>query len=200
MANKKPNISSINDVGSKKNVDDIMNGKNPNDSNHESLSNVYKQDPSSSDYETNFEDEDQLKGPLSLWIGAMVVGILLIIFATIPILSPFSNLLNKIGYYIIYLPGALVFPLIVGIWIGIKTSKRRIMHSIKSSFINSVYASIIYVIAMSIIYITLHYTSTLLSSITIMDFVEKVSVIPVGIVIILSIIISVFRSARKRVQ
>ncbi|ASI13468.1 multipass membrane protein [Candidatus Mancarchaeum acidiphilum] len=160
-----------------------------------SLSNVYEQ----KSYETDFTEEGEISGPLTLWIGAMVVGIVLIIASTLSIFGPVQSIMYKIGYYIIYLPGTFIFPLIVGAWLGNKTARPNMLKSIKASLINSIYASIIYSIAVLIIYLILYYTSNLLSKITVSNFSTMIIGIPILIVIIVGAVINFLRSARHHI-
>ncbi len=160
-----------------------------------SLSNVYEQKA----YETDFSEEGEISGPLILWIGAMVVGFVLIIASTFNVFGPVQSMMYKIGYYIIYLPGAFIFPLIVGAWLGNKTAKRNMLKSIKASLINSIYASIIYAIAVLIIYLILYYTSNLLSKITVSNFSTMIIGIPIIIVIVVGVVINFLRSARHHI-
>ncbi len=145
--------------------------------------------------------EIDIVGPLTFWIVILVVGAI-IQFVLIPLTSsvPSVNpILVSIAGWILYLPGSIILPLVVAIWVGerVGASRNQVKSAVKVGLVNAVYAALIYAVAIFIIYLLLKYISpTFLGTITLTTFVEYVVAIPVAIVILLIPFIASLSAAR----
>ena len=145
--------------------------------------------------------ETNIGAPLIFWIVFLIIGVMISLFI-VPLFSgspTTKNLLVSISNWILYLPGSIILPLVVSIWIGESVGQRRETggKSAKIGEVNAVYASLIYVVAIFIIYLLLYYIDmAALATITILFFVEYVVVIPVFIVLILTPIVSALSAIR----
>jgi hypothetical protein len=145
--------------------------------------------------------QTDIGGALIFWISLLVFGVLLALVIS-PILAPSGtgkNLLTAISNWILYLPGAIILPLIVSIWIGEAVGKRGIGvgKSAKVGEINAVYTALIYVISIFIIYLLFYYIDpAALANVTITYFLEYVVIIPAIILFILIPIVAALSSAR----
>ena len=147
--------------------------------------------------------EIDIVGPLTFWIIMLVVGVLLDV-----ILAPISgsvgqsgiqSFLTTIAGYILFLPGSIILPLIVSIWIGerVGANKNKVKAAVTLGEVNAAYTGLIYVIAIFIIYLLVRYiTPTFLNTITLTSFIEYVVVVPVVIVVILIPFIAALSAAR----
>jgi len=144
-----------------------------------------------------------LVGPMFLWVFIIVIGIA---FETVvPSLFSGGGLLHintafytSMGKYILYLPGAIILPLIISVWIGHRVGEgsEDTKTATKLGVLNGVYSSIVYAVVIVIAYIILYYAgpSTI---IPLQDFEEYMIGIPVVIVIVFSTLIAVLNRVRK---
>lgn len=102
-----------------------------------------------------------IKGPLIFWIFFLILAVLLQVIV-VPILkqNDFINMattISSLASYIIYVPGLLIFPFLVSIWIGERVGSRieNTSKTMKIGFINAAYASLIYGITMFILFLIL---------------------------------------------
>ncbi len=146
----------------------------------------------------------KLAGPLSFWIIFLVVGVIAKLVIT-PLLAgigmiPESLAVGALGQYILYFPGYIIFPFVVGIWIGerIGDSVTKPSASVTIGLINSAYAAVIYAVAIFTIFLIMTAVggaasfnfSMLYSLIDILAF-------PIAILVGITIIFSSLAAARK---
>lgn len=150
------------------------------------------------------EDELDIKAPLIFWVTMLLLGVILEL-VILPLLGSvaggqgLNNTISSIAGYILYLPGSVIFPLIVSIWIGEKVGqlKRNIGSSASIGFVNAVYAALLYLVAIFIIYLLVKYiTPTFLATVALSTFIEYAIVVPVVIVIVLVPIVAALSAAR----
>ncbi len=145
--------------------------------------------------------ETGIAGPLILWITFLLIGVILslVVEPLVPSNGTIQNLVTSISNWILYLPGCLILPLIVSIWIGEGVGKNRASgaRSAKIGEINGIYTSLIYVVSIFIIYLLFYYIDkTALANITLTFFLEFVVAIPVIIVLVLTPIVSALSAIR----
>ncbi len=149
----------------------------------------------------------KLEGPLIFWIGFLIAAIVMQLVAN-TLLMPGSGAsfkylggaLAQISNYIIELPGILVFPFIVSLWIGERVSKSSTdsHKALHTSLINAAYASLIYGISIFVIFMLLNapainQLATLSSVITMVYTIF----VPIGILFIFITVFSVLAFARR---
>ena len=145
-----------------------------------------------------------IAGPLAFWIIMLLLGLaFLILFPAgrANASGSISFILYDIGSYIIYMPGAIIFPLIVALWIGMRTgaNTQNIRKAIDVGVINAVYTSVVYAISIFIIYLIAVYSSVeLLKSLPTDTFVVYLVIIPVATLLILTPLIGLLRRARSQ--
>lgn len=147
--------------------------------------------------------EIDIKGPLVFWIAILLAGLLLALIIA-PLLGTGTNLGGisaTIGGYILYLPGSIILPLIVAIWVGerVGSARSRIKNSAKVGLVNAAYACLIYAVSIFIIYLLLYYVSPGFltgSSITLNTFLTYAVAVPIIIVFVLIPLIAALSSAR----
>ncbi len=149
--------------------------------------------------------EIDIAGPMTFWLIFLIFGviielILVPIFGSAPYGSAnIGNLITSIGRWIIYLPGSLILPLIVALWLGemVGSMRSRVGTAAYVGLINALYAALIYVIAIFIIYLLLFYISPKsLTSITLTYFATYSVLVPVVILLVLIPLISALSAAR----
>jgi hypothetical protein len=157
-------------------------------------------------YENEIADqvarEINITGPMAFWISMLCIGMLLqFVFA--PLAAGKASLsagFLSTAKYILYLPGSLVFPLIVSVWAGsrIGYSRRNINAAAKTGLLNGIYMSIIYAIAIIVIYLLISYISphNLPVGFTLQSFLTNLMAIPVAVVIVLTTVMTLLSSAR----
>ena len=145
-----------------------------------------------------------IAGPLAFLIIMLLAGLALLILFPNGIAyaaGSTSLMLYNIGSYIIYMPGAIIFPLIVALWIGMRTgvNTQSIKKAIDVGVINAVYTSVIYAISIFIIYLIAIYSSVeLLKALPTDTFVVYLVIVPVATLLILTPLIGLLRRARSQ--
>lgn len=146
--------------------------------------------------------------PLSFWLAILTIGIILQI-VVIPVFGPnlgtYPNLLPSVAKWILYLPGSVVLPLLVSLWIGerVGASGNKPRNAMVIGGINGFYADLVYAIAMFVIYLLLAYitpqffSSVSATPLTTYSFLESVLVVPIVIVGALVPIVSGISAARR---
>jgi hypothetical protein len=102
-----------------------------------------------------------IAAPMFFWLLLLVIAIAinaLINAGYIPS-GKMLSILKTSANFILFMPGSVILPTIVGAFIGAEIGRRsKSMYiAIKSGIINGVYATIVYLIAISIIYETIIY-------------------------------------------
>ena len=142
-----------------------------------------------------------IAGPLTLWLILLIMGVVMaLVFVPLTSGTPMiSKLISEISGWILYLPGSLILPLIVSLWVGenVGATRSGAGFAARAGLINAVYTTLIYVVAIFIIYLLLYYISPAsLSSITLIYFAEYVVVLPALILLVLVPLISSLSAAR----
>ncbi len=143
--------------------------------------------------------EIDIVGPLSFWLGILVLGVVIevVILPFTP--NSISGLIGQIAGWIIYLPGSIILPLIVAVWIAerVGATRNKVGPAVTVGLINAAYTALIYVIAIFIIYLLIKYiTPTFLSSVSLTTFAEYSVGLPVAIILILVPVIAALSAAR----
>ena len=149
--------------------------------------------------------EIDIFGPLAFWLVLLVMGVLLELVMA-PLLSSTGNAglastITAIASYILYLPGSIILPLIVAVWLGerVGATKSEVGSAVPIAAINAAYTALIYAVAIFIIYLLLRYiTPAFLSTVSLTTFVLYVVVVPVVIVVVLIPFIASLSAARHK--
>jgi len=142
-----------------------------------------------------------LVGPLVLWLGVPVLGL---VMKLLPVLMPsirFADSLPKIGNYLLYLPSSIVLPLMVGLWLGhrVGSNAKDVKDVPKVVLLAATYVSFIYVVAISIVYFLITYIEQgFATTLPINSFLGLVVGLPVAIVFVLATLMGVLSAARSR--
>ncbi len=152
------------------------------------------------------EPSVKLEGPLFFWIGFIIVALVLQLVAKGAIIGngPQADVLGgyllDVSDYIINLPGILIFPFLVSIWIGERVSKasEEMSKAFMTSIINAAYTALIYAISIFIVFLLLNVSSLkqLISADSITMIVVTV-LVPVGILFAFMTIFSLLAFARR---
>ncbi len=148
--------------------------------------------------------EIHLSKPLAFWFGFLIIGVVILV-AVIPLLpnigmSSFSAVLGALAKYILYLPGSIIFPLIVALWIGERVGivENRIHNALTIGLLNAVYTSLIYAIGIFVVFLVLRYSANMTAiGVTPQGFLVYLLAIPVSILIILIPTFSAMSAARR---
>lgn len=112
------------------------------------------------------EDEDEevvekksqisIAEPMFIWILLLVIAMVINVLANSSYVPTgnVSNILKASAHFILFMPGAIILPTIVGAVIGAEIGRRAktMSAAIRSGLINGIYATIIYLITIFIIY------------------------------------------------
>lgn len=145
-----------------------------------------------------------IKGPLVFWIGFLIFAVV-IQLAAAPLLSAqgladVSATLTKVASYLVYLPGLLIFPFLVSIWMGerLGNSTGKDGNPLKEGLINGGYAAVIYGITIFIVFLILNVgQSNVLSQIGSIYSLVYLIAIPVPILLVLTPAFAMLAAARK---
>ncbi|MCL4373280.1 MAG: hypothetical protein M1360_01030 [Candidatus Marsarchaeota archaeon] len=163
--------------------------------------------------ETDEKEAQQYGGlsiaePLTFWIGMLLLA-MFIELVVVPLsgslgISLYKSTFNSIASYIVYLPGSIIIPLLVAVWlgerVGIASGGKNVAYK---SIINAVYVSFVYLIAILIIFLIAKYTNlalfpSLLPSMGAANFLVYLVGIPVAIVLVLAPLFSMLSAARHK--
>ena len=157
------------------------------------------------DAESGGKDREiHLSKPLAFWFGFLILGVVMLV-AIKPLLpdigmSSFSTVLGDLAKYILYLPGSIIFPLIVALWIGERVGmvETRIHNAVTIGLLNAAYTSLIYAIGIFVVFLVLHYSGNITAiGVTLYGFLMYLLAIPVSILIILIPTFSTMSAARR---
>lgn len=149
-------------------------------------------------------NEIKITEPLLFWIFMLGLGLFLILIINSNVLSisnQTSKFLLEIGEGIIYIPGAIIFPLITSLWIGerIGNTNRKTKAILSSSLLNTTYIFLVYVISILIIFLLIHYVNSSFITLNLNDFLIYLVGIPFIILFVLIPILSLLSSVRHNV-
>ncbi len=153
--------------------------------------------------------EIDIAGPLTFWILMLAIGLiiqLLLINLLTNVNNPgIKNLLPELAGWILYMPGAIIFPLVVALWVGerVGASGNKFKSAIAVGGINGFYAALIYAIAIFIVYLLLKYIDPAFLAFEAQNettYLEYDLVVPIVIVVFLVPIISGLSAARHSIS
>ncbi|MCL5423624.1 MAG: hypothetical protein M1385_00900 [Candidatus Marsarchaeota archaeon] len=152
--------------------------------------------------DTQIIDEPiEISKPLTGWFGLLILAVIIELVVA-PYFPSLSNIMVKFSNYVLYLPGAIILPLIVAVWLGERAGSITVKSGriLRLSIINSLYTAIVYAIGIFIIYLIFLYVSSVgLSTIKFNDFLIYLVAIPIGILLILTPIVAILAGARRTV-
>ena len=146
--------------------------------------------------------EIKIAGPLVFWIMMLCIGLFSIIISDLNLIqNNIAVLLLEIGKAIIYIPGAIILPLIVSLWVAerIGSVKRSSKSILTLSLINTAYVFLVYVIAIFIVFMLVNYINSNIISITSNSFLIYLVALPCIILFVLVPLLSQLSSARHNV-
>ncbi|EQD63859.1 conserved hypothetical protein, membrane [mine drainage metagenome] len=149
------------------------------------------------------KDGITLSKPLAFWFGFLVLGVI-ILLVVVPLLPDIglvsiSPALSNIAKGILYLPGSIIFPLIVALWIGerVGIAEDRMHSAVTIGLLNTVYTAMIYIIGIFMVFLVLYYSKNVLPlGMNTHDFLLYLVAIPVTILIVLVPSFSAMSAAR----
>lgn len=129
--------------------------------------------------------------PVFYWVAALAIALLINILLFFNLIQPntgLHSLLNSLANFILYLPGIIVLPLIIGMLIGreVGHSARTIKYAARIGFLKSIYACLTYVVSIIILYLILFYTIN--SAPSLQYLIEYWLVLPSAVLMIASVI------------
>jgi len=140
-------------------------------------------------------------GPLMLWIGLLVFGVLLqlvfVPFGAAYHRTAFNSYFNFFADFVIYVPGIFILPLLISLWIGERVSylKERIGYK---ALIHAVYAAVIYIVTIVIIYFVMKLQgSGALVAVNTVTFLEYVVGVPLLILLVITPLFAKLSAARR---
>lgn len=149
-------------------------------------------------------DPIALGGPLSFWIGILIIAA-----AIQEVILPISQhyvvntsiaLLNTFAGYLLYTPGILILPIIVGLWVGdlVGSTEGSYSDILYRSIINAIYTSIVYAVCIFVIYISSQSLNAgSFSSISFITFLDYILAVPILIQIVIVPLFAMLTSARR---
>jgi len=138
--------------------------------------------------------------PMFFWLLLLVIALVINVLINAGYIpsGKMLGILKASANFILFMPGSVILPTIVGAFIGAEIGRRsKSMYiAIKSGIINGVYAAIVYLIAIFIIYETIIYTLPDISP-GVNFFVDNWLAIPTAILIALSVLFAGLSHSRK---
>jgi hypothetical protein len=150
--------------------------------------------------DSHSESRVSLSGPLFLWALIIIIGIVLEV--VVPALlgkhfSSFANSYKVIGSYILTMPGVIILPLVISVWIGHRVGEaaENVKSALRLGLINGIYASIVYGVIIFVTQLILKYTTSY--AFTTSFLLKYVILIPIAIVIVFTIVIAALNQLRR---
>lgn len=160
------------------------------------------QNPKTANPQQREKAEIKIGEPLLFWVMMLVIGLFMIIIPNIgAIPASAAAMLLEAGKAIIYIPGAIILPLIVSLWIAerIGAASRPSKSILSLSMLNASYVFLVYVIAIFIIFLLVKYFSPSLVSVSATSFLIYLIALPCAILFVLVPLLSLLSSARHNV-
>lgn len=141
-----------------------------------------------------------LFGPLFIWALVIIIGIILEVIVPAVLgkgLASYATFYKTAGNYILTLPGAIILPLIISVWIGHKVGEKAssVAGAARLGIINGVYASIVYGVIIFVAQLLLKYTTSYALSYSFM--LEYLAAIPIAIVLVFTVLIAMLNRLRQ---
>lgn len=148
-----------------------------------------------------------ISGAISVWLVFLFVALAIQYVVTYgkSLFGSTPSILVSVADFILFIPGYLIFPLVVGAAIGAEVGKksRSVEVAMKAGLINGIYASLVYAVAITVIYAVLTsvlpaiLTTYLGASSTLSFLLVNWLAYPVAIVLVVTEIFSVVSHFRK---
>lgn len=153
------------------------------------------------DYKKSTGSDVKIGGPMAFWLFFLLIGLAIVVILPALKVSYLSSAsIAALGAYILGLPGDIILPLIVSVWIAerIGSLRKDSVKSTKLALINALYASLVYVIAIFIVYLMIYYAvPSFTANQSPQTFLIAYIAIPVAIVIVVTPLFSVLSAARR---
>lgn len=164
----------------------------------------YKKDKLENKDEKKEDVTISIESPLMLWVGLLLIAALLQL-VLIPFAGHygrvmFKNVLEDFANYLIYIPGIIIMPLIISLWVGDRVSyiKKKPSMLAYKGLLNSLYTSLVYSISIFIIYILMRFSNNgILSNVGLVTFFEYLIIIPLAINVIVIPIFAILSAERR---
>jgi len=145
----------------------------------------------------------EIGGPVALWMLILAIGTVLSLFVSYAGLShsTFGPTLVLISNLILQLPGVVVLPLLIALWLGarIGSAKKGTAEVVKVGLINAVYVAVIYAMGMIVIYLVTQYLQA--SPFTNLNtFVVMNIALPLVLLLIITPAIAALSAKRKAIS
>jgi hypothetical protein len=160
------------------------------------------QNPKSVSPQLHEKAEIKVGEPLLFWVMMLVIGLFLIIIPNIgAIPTNTAAMLLEVGKAIILIPGAIILPLIISLWVAerIGAVNRPSKSILSLSMLNASYVFLVYIIAIFIIFLLAKYFSPNIVSISTASFLIYLIALPFIILFVLVPLLSLLSSARHNV-
>ncbi len=144
--------------------------------------------------------------PMLFWVILLIIALVLRMVLTFTGLvgstGSIYNLLNSFSNYVLFMPGAVILPLVVGAIIGAQVGIKA--HSMelaqRGGLLNGVYAAVVYLVAIIVIWAIVYYVivpsaPSVLPSV--LFLIGEWLVAPVAILILVSFFFAVLSHSRK---
>lgn len=145
-----------------------------------------------------------VSGPITGWIVVLFIALAIKLFLSGPSLnstgSGLISILLSLSTFILFLPGSLILPLVVGAAIGTEVglSAPKMTSAQKGGLLNGVYAALIYSIAIVIIYeVIVNIIPSLAPNLTMQFLLYYWLIYPIVIIIALCEVFAIISYARK---
>ncbi|MDE1871113.1 MAG: hypothetical protein KGI06_02630 [Candidatus Micrarchaeota archaeon] len=145
-----------------------------------------------------------IESPLMFWVGLLLIAALLQL-VILPFASHYGRVLFKgvledFANYLIYIPGIVVMPLVISLWVGDRVSYIRKGSQVLAykGLLNALYTSLVYSISIFIIYILMRFSNGgVLANLSVVTFSEYLIVIPFAINMIVIPIFAILSAERR---
>ncbi len=144
-----------------------------------------------------------IAGPMIAWVVLLIIGLVLKIVITLSgLLTPASSvygIVNGVANFLLFIPGTIILPLIVGAVIGAEVGlkSKDIQSALRSGLLNGVYAAFVYLVAIVVIYMTLYYGVPNAVPLLSIIFLLSNLALPILVLIGVSMVFAVLSHSRK---
>ncbi|MGC8538810.1 MAG: hypothetical protein ACP5MK_03000 [Candidatus Micrarchaeia archaeon] len=161
---------------------------------------VGQQDDGEGQVQTQKGEVVSIAEPMFIWILLLGIGLIIkfIVGASVVPTGSYGSTLLNIANFLLFFPGYIILPLIIGAAIGVEIGRRAasMKSAMKSSAITGIYICMVYLITIVIIYEIISFLIP--AAKPAMSFlVENWFIIPSLIVILVTILFSIITHSRK---
>ena len=145
-----------------------------------------------------------IAGPLMFWIGLVLIAAFaqMVVAPVLKGFGPvqFGNYLTMASNYVLYLPGLIVLPILVAVWVGMNIGNSATEKGYRGvrGLLDGIACALVYGIVIAVVYALMNLKVIgILSGVGLAPFIEYTAIIPMALVIAITPIVTMLLGLRS---